>query len=90
MQIGGIASLRQFPNQRKNKFRSLFDKIAPKLRRVLRTPASAYHFVDLLASSFALERRVTEGDLLIVKPSQKTERAEPVLEDQDDPVEPPV
>jgi hypothetical protein len=32
---------------------SLFDKVAPKLRRILQTPQSAYRFVELLMSSLA-------------------------------------
>lgn len=52
---------------------SLFAKIVPKLRRALRTPASAYRFLDLFSSSFdGLYRRVTEEGLMIVRPAQQT------------------
>jgi len=51
---------------------TLLEKIAPKLRRVLRTPASAYRFIELLASSFeGLDRRNTEEGFRIVKPCQE-------------------
>jgi len=43
--------------------KSLFDKIAPKLRRVLRTPPSVYRFAELLACSFMLECWATEEGL---------------------------
>lgn len=50
---------------------SLLDKIAPKLRRVLRTPASAYRFIELLASSIALDRKHTEEGFVILRPAQQ-------------------
>ena len=53
---------------------TLLDKVAPKLRRVLRTPASVYRFIDLLTLSFeGIERRVTDEGILIGKPVQLTE-----------------
>ena len=61
---------------------SLFDKIAPKLRRVLRTPTSAYRFLVLLASSFeGIDRGVTEDGILILKPALKTAVVESVPAD---------
>lgn len=61
-----------------DEIRSLLDKIAPKLRKVLRTPASAYRFINLVAFSFeGLDRRVTEEGFLIVNPSQETAAVEP-------------
>jgi len=48
---------------------SLFGKIAPKLNRVLRTPTSVYRFIDLLASSFALDRKESEQGFIVLKPS---------------------
>jgi hypothetical protein len=57
---------------------SLLDKIASRLRRVLRTRNSVYRFVDLVASSFALERQEAEVGLVIVKPFQETAVAEHV------------
>jgi hypothetical protein len=68
----------------------LFDKVAPKLRRVLRTPASVYRFIDLMTSSFASDRKATEEGLVIVKPLQKTELVGLVQEVQHEPVESPV
>jgi len=41
--------------------KALLDKVAPKLRRVLRTPASAYRFLDLLSSSLSLDRKEHRG-----------------------------
>ena len=69
---------------------TLLDKLSPKLRRVLRTPASAYRFVELFASSFAMERRVTEEGLVIAKRSQTTGLEEPVPEAQDESTAEPV
>ena len=46
------------PEPTDEEIKALLDKIAPKLRRALPTPLSAYHFLDLLVSSLALERRV--------------------------------
>lgn len=68
---------------------NLYNKLAPKLRRALPTPASVYRFIDLVSGSFALERRVTEEGLVIVKPFQKTAVVEPVQEAQHEPVEAP-
>jgi hypothetical protein len=68
---------------------TLLDKVVPKLRRALRTPASVYRFVDLLASSFALDRRVAEEGLVIVKPFKKAELVQPMQEVQHEPVESP-
>jgi hypothetical protein len=65
---------------------NIFDKVAPKLRRVLRTPASVYRFIDLLTFSFALDRKDTEEGILIVKPAQHTGVGGPVLAES--PVEP--
>ena len=45
---------------------SLLDKVAPKLRRELRTPASVYTFLDLLSASFkGVERRVIGEGIVI-------------------------
>ncbi len=56
-----------------DEIQSLFAKVAPKLRRVLRTPASAYRFLDLFSSSFdGVYRRVTDEGLVIVRPAQQT------------------
>lgn len=53
---------------------ALLDKIAPKLRRGLRTPASAYKFIQLLAASFeGGERCVTEEAILIINPAQSAQ-----------------
>lgn len=51
---------------------TLLGKVAPKLRRVLRTPSSAYRFLDLLASSFALDRKDAEGGFTLLRPSTLT------------------
>ena len=72
-----------------SEIQNLFDKIAPKLRRVSPTPASAYRFVELLLSSLALECRVSEEGLTMVKPSQKTEVVETMQEAQDKAVQSP-
>jgi hypothetical protein len=51
---------------------SLFDKVAPRLRKVLRTPTSVYRFIELLTSSFeGVDRRLTEEGILILKPAQQ-------------------
>ena len=50
---------------------NLLDKVEPKLRRALRTPASVYRFIELLASSFALDRKDTEEGFVIVRPCQQ-------------------
>lgn len=50
--------------------KSLFDKIAPKLRKALPTPKSIYHFVEILSASFdGVERRITEEGILILSPA---------------------
>ncbi len=56
--------------------RSLLDKVAPKLRRVLRTRVSVYRFLDLLTISFALDRKDTEEGIVVVKPAQQTAMVE--------------
>lgn len=58
----------QFTEPTDQEIQSLLDKLLPKLRRVLKTPASAYRFLDLLSSSFALIRKDTEEGLVVVKP----------------------
>ena len=72
----------QFTEPTDAEIQTLLDRVAPKLRKALPTPTSAYRFIDLLSSSFALERRVDEEGLLIVKPYQKTELVEPADEAQ--------
>jgi len=52
---------------------------------VLRTPASAYRFIDLLSHSLALNREDTEEGFVVFKPSQesaavKSEPAESTVE----------
>lgn len=49
--------------------KTLLDKIAPKLRKALRTPASAYRFLDLLSSSLAALRKDTDEGFVLVEPS---------------------
>ena len=57
----------------------LLAKVLPKLRRVLRTPASAYRVVDLLSGSFeGLERRVTEEGFVVLRPAQHIAAVESV------------
>ncbi|HEV2399567.1 MAG TPA: hypothetical protein VGS27_21665 [Candidatus Sulfotelmatobacter sp.] len=51
---------------------TLLDKVAPKLRRVLRTPASAYRFIDLLSSSLALNRKESEEGFTMLRPYAHT------------------
>lgn len=80
----------QFAEPTEQEIQNLLDKVAPKLRRVLRTPASAFKFIELLTCLFALGHQATEGGLVIAKPSQKTELAEPMQELQHEPVESPV
>jgi hypothetical protein len=46
---------------------NLLEKIAPKLRRVLRTPQGVYRFIDLLASSFVLDRKDAEKEFTLVE-----------------------
>jgi len=78
------------PEPTEEEIQNLFDNVAPKLRRVLRTPVSVYRFIDLMTSSFALDRKATEEGLVIVKPLQKTERLAFVQELQHEAVESPV
>lgn len=49
--------------------RSLLDKIAPKLRRVLRTATSVYRFIDLMTTAFEVNRKDTEEGFIVLKPS---------------------
>jgi len=77
----------QFTEPTEAEIQTLLDKVAPKLRRVLRTPASAYRFVELLVSSLALDYQAREGGLLIVKPSQETGLVETVPEAQGESIE---
>lgn len=49
--------------------KALFDKVAPRLRRALPTPASVYRFLDLLSSSLALNREDTEEGFIVIKPA---------------------
>ncbi|PYV52240.1 MAG: hypothetical protein DMG98_24510 [Acidobacteria bacterium] len=51
---------------------SLLDKIAPKLRRVLRTPASAYRLLELLVSALTLDRKDTEEGFVVLRPAQES------------------
>jgi len=59
----------------------LFDKIAPKLRRVLRTPASTYRFLDLLSSSLVLNREETDEGFIVVKPGVRVSVEQPLPEE---------
>jgi hypothetical protein len=76
------------PEPTEEQIQMLLNNVAPKLRRVLRTPASAYRFIDLLTSSFALDRKDTEEGFILQKPAQQTAVGEPVLEAQGEAVEP--
>ena len=49
--------------------KALLEKTAPKIRKLLRTPASAYKFIEALVASFVLEHWVTEEGFFLVKPS---------------------
>lgn len=49
--------------------KTLFGKVAGKLRRGLRTPASAYRLLDLLSASLAVNREDREEGFIIFKPS---------------------
>jgi hypothetical protein len=63
----------QLTEPSENEIRVLFEKVFPKLRRVLRTPQGLYRFVDLLTLSFdGAGRRVIEDGILVMKPSQNT------------------
>lgn len=67
------------PEPTEEQIQTILNKVAPKLRRVLRTPASAYRFVDLLSGSFeGLERRVTEEGFVVLRPAQHTAAVESV------------
>jgi len=52
--------------------KALLEKTVPKLGKVLHTPASAYRFLELLASSFVLEHWDAEEGFFLVKPSART------------------
>lgn len=58
---------------------TLFDKLAPKLRKALPTSASLYRFLDLMTSAFdGVEREVTDKGIVIVNPAnQITQSAVP-------------
>jgi hypothetical protein len=68
----------QFTEPTEAEIQSLFDKIAPKLRRALRSPQSAYRFAELLVSSLALEREDTEEGFTVLKPSAQMTGQQPV------------
>jgi hypothetical protein len=68
---------------------TLLDRLLPKLRKALPTPASSYKFIELLVSSLTLVHQASEEGLTIVKPVQKTAVVEPVQEAQHEPVEAP-
>ena len=68
----------QFTEPTDEEIQSLFDKIAPKLRRVLRTPQSTYRFAELLVSSLALESEDTEEGFTVLKPSAQMTGQQPV------------
>lgn len=61
--------------------KTLLDKIAPKLHRVLRTPAATYRFVQLITSSFGLDRKDTEEGFVVLRPVQQTTAVELVPEE---------
>jgi len=61
----------QFSEPTDAEIQSLFDKLAPKLRKLLRTTGSAYKFIDLLTASFeGVERRVIQQGILILNPAK--------------------
>lgn len=62
--------------------KTLLNKVLPKLQKGLPTSASAFRFVELLASSLALDHQATGEGLLIMKPVQKTAVVEPAREAQ--------
>jgi hypothetical protein len=69
----GNCLIAQFTEPTGEEIKALLDKVCPKLLRVLKTPSSAFRFVDLLTSSLqGLDRRVTDEGLLILKPTQQT------------------
>jgi hypothetical protein len=69
---------------------ALLDKVTPRLRKALPTPASAYKFIEMLVSSLALDHQGGEQGILILKPVQQTAAVEPVpAEAQHEPVESP-
>jgi hypothetical protein len=69
------------PEPTEEQIQMLLNKVAPKLRRVLQTPASAFCFLDLLTSSFALERKDTEEGFVVLRPVQQTTAVEFVPEE---------
>lgn len=60
---------------------NLFAKVGPSIRRVLRTPQSVYEFIELLASSFALNRKDNEEGFVVLRPVQQTTAFESVPEE---------
>lgn len=76
----------QFTEPTEAEIQTLLDKLAPKLRRVLRTPTSVYRFIELLASSIALDRKHTEEGFVILRPAQPSTVVDSVLADS--PMEP--
>lgn len=52
----------QITEPSEQEMQNLFAKPAPKLRKVLRTPASVYHFIDLLASAFKPDQQTAVVD----------------------------
>lgn len=59
----------QLAEPKEEDIQKLYESVSPKLRRVLRTAASAYRFLDLLTSSFeGVDRRLTDEGILILNP----------------------
>lgn len=67
----------QITEPTEEEIQTLLDKVVPKLRRVLRTPASAYLFLDLMTSAFTLDRKDTEEGFVVLRPVNQTALVEP-------------
>jgi hypothetical protein len=62
----------QITEPTEEEIQTLLDKVTPKLRLVMRTPLSAYKFIDLLSASVGLNRKETEGGFIVLKPPVQT------------------
>ncbi|MBZ5598469.1 MAG: hypothetical protein LAO03_22175 [Acidobacteriia bacterium] len=68
----------QITEPSEQEIQNILAKLAPKLRKVLRTPASVYRFIDLLASSFEVHRKETEEGFVVLRPVKQTTVADSV------------
>ena len=89
LQPDGNRLTAQFTELTDAEIQSLFDKLAPKLHKLLRTTGSAYKFIELLAASFEeLHRRITDEGILIPNPAQPAQTVVEQSEPEESQAEP--